>query len=94
MNKGSQILLFKIDAIKISMICVYVLIIGKYLYLHVKGDMDNGGGRQILTGVCNQNISTEEGRQAYLNCIKTLQNEADNKAVMDTTSPELPLEST
>lgn len=92
MNKDGLLLLFKINAIKISMIFVCVLIIGKYLFSN--GEAENGGGREILIGVCNQNISTEEGRQAYLNCIKTLQNEADNKAVMNTTSPDLSLEST
>ena len=90
MNKGDGIIESKINAIKISMIILFVLIIARYVY--VSNSMDNnGGGRQILTGVCNQDISTEDGRQGYLNCIKTLQNEADNEAVMKTTSPSLPL---
>ena len=88
MNKDSLPLLFKINAIKISMIFVCVLLIGKYLFSN--GEGDNGGGRQILTGICNQDFSTEDGRQGYVNCIKTLQNTANNKAVMETSTPSLP----
>ena len=92
MNKGNGLIASKINAIKISMIILFVLIITRYVY--VSNTMGNGGGRQILTGVCNQDISTEDGRQGYLNCIQTLQNEANNEAVMKTTSPSLPLNAT
>ena len=92
MTKGTRLITSKKNANKKSMYILFILIITRYEY--VSNTMGNGGGRQILTGVCNQDISTEDGRQGYLNCIKTLQNEADNEAVMKTTSPNLQLNAT